>query len=67
MAKRGKPGVAGKRGPRGIPGLSRADVLAIVEDQFAVIRHELAVQLKRTAQIQVQLDQVARAIKKLVK
>lgn len=47
--------------------MSRADVLAIVEDQFAVIRHELAVQLKRTAQIQVQLDQVARAIKKLVK
>lgn len=66
MAKRGPQGEQGMRGPKGKPGLSRADVLAIVDDRLTAIRAELALQLKRTAQIQVQLDQITALIKKVV-
>lgn len=70
LARQGRQGVQGERGPRGRTGkagpLNREDVLAIVEDQFAAIRQELALQVKRTAQVQVQLDQIAKAIKRLV-
>lgn len=36
--------------------MSKADILAVVEDQFYDVRKRLDVQLKRTAEIQVQLD-----------
>ena len=36
--------------------MSRADILAVVEDQFYDINKRLDVQLTRTAEIQLQLD-----------
>ena len=36
--------------------MAKADVLAIVADQFDDIRHRLDLQLTRTAQVQEQLD-----------
>jgi hypothetical protein len=35
-----------------------AEVLALVDDQFSLIRKALDMQLTRTAQLQVQLDQI---------
>ena len=51
----GKHGPAGARGPAG-PAMSRADILAVVEDQFYVVRKRLDVQFTRTGEIQLQLD-----------
>lgn len=48
------------------PEVSRANVLALVEDQFAELRKELALQLTRMGQIQAQLDQIHTMIKRLV-
>jgi hypothetical protein len=42
-------------------------VLAMVDDQFQAIRKELALQLARMGQIQVQLDQIHSIVKQLVK
>lgn len=36
--------------------MARADILAVVEDQFYDVRKRLDVQLERTAQLQAQLD-----------
>jgi hypothetical protein len=36
--------------------MAPADILAVVEDQFYDVRSRLDTQLKRTAEIQVQLD-----------
>ena len=58
----GQPGPMGPAGPR----LNRADVLAMVEDQFGEIRKEMALQLQRMGQMQVQLDQIAAMLKKLL-
>jgi hypothetical protein len=46
--------------------MRRADVLAMVEDQFYEIRKQLDIQLQRFAQLQVQLDQIHGLIKGLV-
>lgn len=64
---RGERGATGARGPAGPAGavLSRRDVLAMVEDQFAEMRKELTLQLARMGQIQAQLDQIHTMIKKL--
>jgi hypothetical protein len=35
-----------------------AEVLAIVDDQFGQIRKQLDLQLRRTGQLQVQLDKI---------
>jgi len=55
-------------GPAGPPGptMTRADVLAMVEDQFQELRKQLDVQLVRMSQIQQQLDQIHAAIKQLI-
>lgn len=58
-------GATGAPGPAGVT-LGRADVLAMVEDQFMEIRKELGLQLARMGQIQVQLDQIHGLIRKLV-
>jgi hypothetical protein len=63
---RGKRGEIGPTGPTG-PKASRADILAMVEDQFVEIRKEMSLQLSRMAQIQVQLDQIQTMLKKLVR
>jgi hypothetical protein len=59
----------GPAGPPGAPGITptRADILALVEDQFAEIRQQLHVQLTRFAQLQVQLDQMHGLLKRLAK
>jgi hypothetical protein len=45
---------------------NRADILAMVEDQFVIMRKEMALQLARMAQMQVQLDQIHAMLKKLL-
>ena len=54
----GPQGERGKVGPQGPPGpqMARADVLAVVEDQFYEIRQRLDVQLVRTSELQAQID-----------
>ena len=60
----GKTGPAGPAGPQGAtgpagpvgPSMARADILAVVEDQFYDVRKRLDVQLERTGQLQAQID-----------
>ena len=68
-ATRGPAGPRGKRRETGLTGpeVSRADILAMVEDPFVEIRKEMSLQLSRMAQIQVQLDQIQTMLKKLVR
>ena len=71
VGRTGAPGHPGPRGPAGPAGpigpeVSRADVLAMVEDQFAELRKEVGLQLTRMGQIQVQLDQIQTMLKRLV-
>jgi hypothetical protein len=68
---RGERGTQGERGPAGPPGpagpkMRPAEVLALVDDQFMEIRKQLDLQLKRTAQLQLQLDQIHGLVKQLV-
>lgn len=65
-AQGGQQGQQEQRGQQG-PGPNRADVLAMVEDQFGEIRKELGLQLVRMGQIQTQLDQIYTMVKKLVR
>ncbi len=60
---RGATGLTGPKGPR----VNRADVLAMVDDQFLDIRKEMALQLTRMSQIQMQLDQIYTMLKKLMR
>jgi hypothetical protein len=46
--------------------MQRADVLAMVEDQFGELRKQLDLQLVRMSQIQQQLDQIHAAVKQLI-
>ncbi len=69
---RGPRGAAGPQGPTGPSGpvgpkLQRADMLAMVDDQFSQIRRRLDTQLTRMAQIQQQLDQIHTVVKQLVR
>jgi len=54
----GKTGETGPQGPVGPPGapMARADILAVVEDQFYDVRKRLDLQLVRTGELQAQLD-----------
>ena len=63
---RGQQGARGAQGPAGPPA-SRADILAVVEDQFAEVRKQLDIQLTRFAQLQLQLDQIHKLLKQVVK
>ena len=63
--KTGARGLTGARGPAG-PKMRPGEVLALVEDQFGEIRLQLDLQLKRTAQLQAQLDQIHNLVKALV-
>ena len=51
----GKTGPQGPIGPSGPP-MARADILAVVEDQFYEIRKRLDLQLDRIGELQVHLD-----------
>ena len=67
-------GTEGQRGPRGLkgqrgadgkpgaPGIAPAEIHAIIEN-IERVRDEAAVQFKRIAQIQVQLDATLKALK----
>ena len=62
MQARGPQGETGKTGPPGPvgppgPKMSRADVIAVVEDQFYEVRKRLDIQLDRTGELQAQLDE----------
>jgi hypothetical protein len=59
---RGAKGQRGVEGKRGAPGIQPAEIEAIIED-IEKVRDEAAVQFKRTAQIQVQLDATLKALK----
>lgn len=63
--KRGERGERGARGPVG-PSLSRAEIVAAVQEQFADIRKELDVQLTRMGQLQAQLDRVETLLRHLI-
>jgi hypothetical protein len=56
----GMKGARGARGPAGPAGpkMKAAEVLALVDDQFAQIRKQMEIQLQRTGQLQVQLDKI---------
>jgi hypothetical protein len=63
QGNRGAKGSRGERGARGLvgpagPKMQSAEVLALVDDQFAEIRKQLNVQLQRTGQLQTQLDKI---------
>ena len=63
-------GATGEAGPAGAPGtagprMKRAEVLALVEDQFFEIRKQLDLQLRRTGELQAQLDQIHKLIRRL--
>jgi Collagen triple helix repeat (20 copies) len=72
--QRGKPGATGARGPKGETGPAgaessskdRLEILSVVEGQIEDIYRELDVQLKRIAQLQVQVDEVREQVRKLM-
>jgi hypothetical protein len=57
--RRGPRGLEGKRG---VPGIEPKEIHAIIEN-IEKIQDEAALQFKRTAQIQVQIDATLRALK----
>jgi hypothetical protein len=59
---RGLKGQRGAEGKRGVPGIEPAEIHAIIEN-IEKVRYEAAVQFKRIAQIQVQLDATLKALK----
>lgn len=61
----GARGATGVRGPAG-PSATRADILAVVQDEFSQLGDQLHVQLKRTAKMQVQLDSIHSLLKQLI-
>lgn len=64
--ERGERGARGERGPAGPPP-SRAQILAVVEDQLTDIRQQLDVQLTRFGQLQAQLDHIQMLLNQLTK
>jgi hypothetical protein len=70
---RGARGVTGARGTTGKTGPAgamtrddRMDILAVVEGQIEDIYRELDVQMKRMAQLQLQVDEVRLRIRQLM-
>jgi hypothetical protein len=62
---RGERGQRGERGPAG-PVPSRAQILAAVDDQLAEIRKQLAIQLTRFGQLQMQVDSIQKLLKQAI-
>jgi hypothetical protein len=65
---RGRTGARGRAGPTGPPGrkVQRAEILAVVDDQFVEVRKNFKTQLKHTTKIQTQLDEIHGLLKKLI-
>lgn len=57
---RGRTGAAGPEGPAGPAGRDHATEIASLSEQVAAVMKQLRTQLIRIAQIQVQLDHLAR-------
>jgi hypothetical protein len=67
--QRGPKGVVGQRGPTGNSGIlpsERRSLFATLHEQVDNIYNELDVQMKRMAQLQVQLDEVRKKMHSLV-
>jgi Collagen triple helix repeat (20 copies) len=76
----GPPGPSGPRGPRGLTGaighigkpgapgtpIKHGPTLLVVHDQIDRIHRELDVQLKRMAQLQLEIDEVRATVKRLM-
>ena len=59
IGRRGKLGKPGTRGPRGVTGpLHKDNVLNLVMKHFDDVYHQLNIQMKRMAQIQLQVDRL---------
>jgi len=65
---RGKTGARGRTGPAGPAGrkVQRAEILAVVDDQFVEVRQNFKTQLEHTTKIQRQLDDIHGLLKKLI-
>jgi hypothetical protein len=71
--QRGAPGARGAQGPTGaigppeggIAGRNRIKLLADVDQHITRIYHELDLQMRRTAQIQVELDDLRAKVRRL--
>jgi hypothetical protein len=65
---RGATGARGRRGAVGPPGppVRRAEILAIVDDQFVEVRKNFKTQLKQTTKIETQLDEIHSLLKNLI-
>ena len=71
----GPPGATGARGERGAAGKDgelgpssrngRREILSLFEGQIEDIHTELAIQMKRMAQLQVQIDDLRGTVRKL--
>ena len=60
---RGKTGATGRRGPKGVTGPHQRDrAIELIEERFTDVFRQLDIQMRRIAQIQVQLDQLARKL-----
>lgn len=68
MGRRGATGARGRTGPAGPPGpkVQRAEILAVVDDQFVEVRKSFKVQLTHSTKIQTQLDEIHGLLKKLI-
>jgi hypothetical protein len=60
IGRRGKIGKAGHKGPKGLTGpLHKDNVLDVVMTHFDDVYQQLNIQMKRMAQLQAQVDQLA--------
>jgi hypothetical protein len=66
--RRGKTGARGRAGPTGPAGpkVRRAEILAVVDDEFSEVRKNFKTQLRHTTKIQTQLDEIHGLLKKLI-
>jgi hypothetical protein len=66
--RRGAAGVRGRTGPAGPPGpkVQRAEILAVVDDEFRQVRKNFKTQLQHTTKIQKRLDEIHGLLKTLI-
>jgi hypothetical protein len=66
--RRGARGARGRMGPAGPAGpkVKRAEILAVIDDEFGEVRRNFKTQLKHTTKIQKQLDEIHGQLKQLI-
>src|SRR5438552_10166502 len=66
--RRGKTGARGRTGPSGPvgPKVKRAEILAVVDDEFGEVRKNFKTQLKHSTTIEKQLDEIHGLLTKLI-